>query len=308
MPTLSAAMETTSPGRQPLTLSYLTGGLGWSADYLVTWDERTHSIAVACRARVTNTSGTAFARADLGLIAGQLNRVAVPQPQPRGRIEAMAAPTSADASPPERELLADLHLYRLAQPVTLEDQQTRQFTLFEIAGLPVTRTYISEGGLSWQPLRGVEPQATHPRVRLTFTAPAAGKAEPMPAGTARIYTPDSKGEPRLVGEDFVPATPAGGRVDLEPGEAFDISVRRRQTDFVSGREPNGYNEASWQISVENAKPEPVDVRLIERLAGDWKVLSETASHEKVAADRIAWTLSVPARGTAELAYRVRTQR
>jgi hypothetical protein len=305
---LTAAVEVTSPGRQTLTLSYLSGGLTWSPDYLLTVDERTGRIGLVCRASLTNTSGATLERASVGLIAGQVRRQPPPTPpQPRGRIEAMASPT-ADAALPDREAVADLHLYRLAEPLTLEDQQTRQLTLFEVPELPVTRTYVSEGGGGLQPLRGIEPQPTHPRVRFTFSAPSAQGAQPLPAGIGRVFVRDGRGVLRFIGEDLVPATPAGGRVDLEPSEAFDVTVVRRQTDFVTGREPNAFSEAAWQIAVTNAKEEPVDVRLIERLPGDWKVLSQTAPFEKIAADRIGWTLTVPARGKAEVAYRVRTQR
>ncbi len=307
VPTLSASVDSAAPARQPLTLSYLTGGLGWSADYVLTVDERSRLARLAGWASITNTTGTAFAGASVGLIAGRVNRVAPPPSQPRAmRAEMMAAP--ADGGPPEREAVADLHLYRLAGTVNLDDRRTRQFTLFDIADLTVARSYVSEGGGAWQPLRGVEPAATHPRVRLTVTVPMGEGAQPLPAGAVRIFSRDSKGELRLIGEDRVPATPAGGRIELEPGDAFDITVRRRQTDFLASREPNAYTEAAWLIVAENAKDETVDVRVIERLAGDWKVLSETAPHMKEAADRIAWTLSVPARGKAEVAYRVRTQR
>lgn len=307
LPTLSATVQTTVDGEQPLTLTYLTGGVGWSADYVMAVDEQSRRIAVTGRASVTNTSGVSFEDASLGLVAGRINRIA-PPPQPRAmRAEAMAAP-AADGALPEREAVADLHLYRLPQPVTIGDRQTRQFTLFSVAELPVTRTYISEGGAIWQPMRGGEPQPTHPRVRLSFMVPSGQAAQPFPQGAARIYVRDSKGELRLVGEDMVPPTPAGGRVDLEPGDAFDITVRRKQTDFLASREPNAYTEAAWQITVDNAKDEAVEVRLIERLAGDWKILSETAPHEKEAADRVVWTLAVPAHGKSEVAYRVRTQR
>ncbi|MCU0837165.1 MAG: hypothetical protein MUE49_00395 [Rhodospirillales bacterium] len=306
-PTLSANVESAAAARQPLTLSYLTGGLGWSADYVVTLDEGSRLAHLAGRASVTNTTGSALTGASVGLIAGRVNRVAAPAPSPRAmRAEMMAAP--ADGAPPEREAVADLHLYRLAGTVNLDDRQTRQFPLLDIADLTVVRSYVSEGGGVWHPLRGVEPAVTHPRVRLAVTVPVGEGAQPFPAGAARIFSRDGKGELRLIGEDRVPATPAGGRIELEPGDAFDITVRRRQTDFLAAREPNAYTEAAWQISVDNAKDETVDVRVIERLAGDWKVLSETAPHMKEAADRIAWTVSVPARGKADLAYRVRLQR
>jgi len=50
------------------------------------------------------------------------------------------------------------------------------------------------------------------------------------------------------------------------------------------------------------------VKLVEIVPGDWKVLEESAPHEKESAGRLVWRLAVPAKGTAELTYRVRVHR
>ncbi|HSO42148.1 MAG TPA: DUF4139 domain-containing protein, partial [Rhodospirillales bacterium] len=63
----------------------------------------------------------------------------------------------------------------------------------------------------------------------------------------------------------------------------------------------------WLIELANAKPEAVKVEVVETIPGDWTMLSETAKHEKLAADRARWRLAVPAGGTATLEYRVRVR-
>lgn len=305
---LMAVVEAKAAGRGTLTLSYLTNGLNWLADYVIVLDEAMQRATLAARASVSNGTGIALKNAHLGLIAGRINRVSAPVAQPRvARAEMMVA-AGTESAPPERQAVADLHLYRLTQPVTIDDRQTRQFRLFEIDDQPIARSYVSEGGSSLQALRGGEVQPTHPNVHVALTVPGGADAQPFPEGIARLFVLDATGALRLLGEDRVPPTPAGGRLTLELGEAFDIALRRRQTDFIASREPSTFTESAWQILIDNSKGEAVEVRVIERLPGDWKILSSTTPYVKEAADRVSWKLPVPAKGRVELNYRVRIQR
>jgi hypothetical protein len=43
------------------------------------------------------------------------------------------------------------------------------------------------------------------------------------------------------------------------------------------------------------------------MPGDWTMLSESAKHEKTAANRALWRVSVPAGGASVLEYRVRVR-
>ena len=90
-----------------------------------------------------------------------------------------------------------------------------------------------------------EPRATHPHVRLNFrNAPRAKAGGPLPAGIVRVHTVAGEAAPPwLVGEDRIEHTPKGERVSLDLGEAFDLSVLRRQTDFAQSGLPKGARKA-----------------------------------------------------------------
>ncbi len=309
-PTLAATLANVPAGRQDLSLSYLSGGLSWSADYVLI--DRGRRLDLAGRATVANTAGVDYANAALGLIAGSIRRVSEPGAPKRAMMmragaDAMAAPAAAPPEP-QREAFNDLHLYRFPQPVSLADRQTRQLTLLNAADLALERTYVSEAYIQAFPVRGGEPLPSHPQIRLTFKAPDGEGRMPLPAGIARLYAADAQGALRLIGEDRLVATPAGQPVRLSPGEAFDLSVLRRQTDYVAAREPEKTVETGWRIDVSNAKDEAATVDLVEIIPGDWKILAESAPHAKDTADRLIWRLDVPARGAASLTYRVRLQR
>jgi hypothetical protein len=305
LPSLVASVNSDAAARRELELSYLTTGLSWQADYAVELDEAAGRLDIAGRATLTNVSGTDYREASLGLIAGQVNRVS--QPGPRREQLTMRA---ADASPmPEREAVGDLHLYRLDQPVTIDDRQTKQVALLAAEGVPFKREYVSEAGVQVFGGQRGEPRPSHPQVVLEFdNAEKDGPGIPLPAGVARVYTGDSTGAMRLLGEDQIDNTPVGESVKLTPGEAFDVTVKRRQTDFVRAGLPDGVFESAYRLEVKNAKTEEITVKLVEVIPGDWKILEENASHQTESADRLVWRLVVPAKRTAELTYRVRVHR
>jgi hypothetical protein len=311
LPSLVASLISGAAGRRELELTYLTTGLSWQADYVVELDEATGRLDIAGRATLTNVSGTDFREASLGLIAGRVNRVSQPGPRPQHRaMEMTAAMSVADAAPmPAREAVGDLHLYRLERPVTIGDRQTKQIALLAAEGVPFMREYVSEAGVQVFGRQRGEPRPTHPQVVLRFdNAEADGPGIPMPAGIARVYARDSAGAPQLLGEDRLDNTPVGESVKLTPGDAFDITVKRRQTDFVRAGLPEGVFEASYRVEVNNAKDVEVTVKLVEIIPGDWTILEESASHETESAGRLVWRLAVPAKGTAEMTYRVRVHR
>jgi hypothetical protein len=305
LPSLVASVDSDTAGRRELELSYLTTGLSWQADYAVELDEATNRLDLAGWATLTNVTGTDFSEALLGLIAGKINRVSKPGP----RREQMMM-RAADAAPmPEREAVGDLHLYRLERPVTIDDRQTKQVALLTSEGVPFVREYVSEAGAQVSRWQRNESRPSHPQVVLQFdNAESDGPGVPLPAGIARVYTRDSTGALRFLGEDQLHDTPVGESVELNPGEAFDITVTRRQTDFVRSGLPDGVFESAYRLEVENAKTEEITVKLVEIIPGDWKILEESAAHETESAERLVWRLVVPAKGTAELTYRVRVHR
>jgi hypothetical protein len=132
-------------------------------------------------------------------------------------------------------------------------------------------------------------------------APAAQ----CPRGSSGSTRRQTRPGPWLIGEDRTEHTPEGETVTLTLGEAFDITVLRRQTAFIQSGLPEGVSERSWVIDVKNARDQPATVRLVEVVPGEWTMLAESASHEKETADRLVWRLEVPAKGAAELTYRIR---
>lgn len=310
LPALVARVESTVDGKRTLALNYLTSGLSWEADYAVAVDLSKGVLDLDGRVTLTNRSGTDFRNASLGLVAGQVNR-ASPGGGPVPREAAMrmsAAMADASPAPPAREALGDYHLYVIQRPLDLADQQTKQLALLTASDVPVTREYVSEASVQGYGRYRGEPRPTHPEIRLRFeNDKQSGAGQPLPAGIARLYTRDDQGQLRLLGEDRIPHTAVGEKVEMSPGQAFDISVTRRQTDFKRLGLPDDVFESAWKIDIRNAKDEPVTVDVVETIPGDWVILSESASHTQDTAQRVIWSVPVAANGAAELTYRLRVE-
>jgi hypothetical protein len=306
-PVLSTTIVSDTEGPLALELGYLTTGLGWEADYVLEVDAAGERLGIVGRATIHNTSGTDFANASLALIAGDVRREAPPA-QPRA---AMAeSRMMLDAAPAvEREAVGDLHLYTIDEPVTLADRQTRQIALMSAANVPLTREYVSVGGPPVFRVIHDAPQPEQATVRLRFHNDSqTGPGVPLPAGLARVYTRGTDGAVRFLGEQQIPHSAVGQEVEVSPGRAFDVTVKREQTDYSQIGAARDVFESAHRLTVANAKDAAVTVRLIEVIAGDWEILEASAPHEKESADRAVWTTLVPPHGTATLTYRVRVRR
>ena len=215
-----------------------------------------------------------------------------------------------DAAPAvEREAVGDLHLYTIDEPVTLSDRQTRQIGLLSAADVPLTRTYVSVGGPPVFRVMLDEPQPEQATITLRFpNDKETGPGVPLPGGLARVYTREAGGAVRFLGEQQIPHAPVGQEVEVSPGRAFDVTVRREQTDYSQIGSARDLFESAHRLTVANAKSVAVTVRLIEVIAGDWEIVQASAPHAKESADRAVWSVEVPPYQTAEVTYRVRVQR
>src|SRR3546814_12794478 len=84
-------------------------------------------------------------------------------------------------------------------------------------------------------------------------------------GTVRVYKNDADGQALFVGEDSIQHTPKGETVKLTLGQAFDVTARPKQTDFI--RLSDRSFEAAYEIEIKNAKTTPVTVTVAEHIPG-----------------------------------------
>lgn len=279
-----------SAGKQQLRLTYQVDGLAWNAEYVGRYDDAEQRLTLQGAAVLQNNSGGDFIDADVDLVAGDIARSYSGGPRPMMmRAEAFKAADAAPSASPAFEY------YRYALPgrISLLQGETRGIALFAAQALEVAREYRLEDG--WR-ADGDVPEA-HPDIRLSFENTLD---RPLPAGSVRVY--DGAASPLLLGEDAIGHTAKGEPVSLTLGQAFDITGQRRVTDQSRDGQTR---ESERRIVISNAKDESVQVKVVERLPGDWEILSESLPHTRLDANRAVWVVGVPRGGKAVLNYRVR---
>ena len=131
-------------GTRPASLSYLTPGLGWRADYVALFDEADGKIDVQGWVTLTNSSGTTYENAQTLLVAGaptgsarrrRSRCVREPQPQPRPTLQ------QAGTESGSRERLGDYYLYPLSERTTIANLQTKQVSFLDVHGVPAEHGY-----------------------------------------------------------------------------------------------------------------------------------------------------------------------
>ena len=311
-PTLVISLNSGVEKVQQLELSYLTGGLSWRADYVANLAPDEKTLDLSGWVTLTNQSGATYPNATLQLVAGDVNRVKERDMVPEYAAMARLSPPPPPAPKMAEESLFEYHLYTLDRPTTLAASQTKQVALLSASGVPVRKEYLLQGqAYYYSGSHGDLGEKQKVGVFVEFDNKESSRlGMPLPKGIIRVYKRDSEGRAQFVGEDSVDHTPRHEQVRLKLGDAFDVTAKRKQTDYKSlGRQGKfGYvHESAFEVVLKNAKKEAVTVSLLEPLPGDWEVLQSTHPSTKEAAGTARFKVTVPAEGSAKLTYRVRVK-
>ena len=115
-----------------MTLTYLTPGLGWSADYVALFDEAAGRMDVQGWITLTNNSGTPYVNADTLLVAGAVGQASSQRYRSRGR-QPPGQLRQAGTESADRERLGDFYLYPLPERTTIANRQTKQVSFLDVA-------------------------------------------------------------------------------------------------------------------------------------------------------------------------------
>ncbi|WP_446653811.1 DUF4139 domain-containing protein [Blastomonas sp.] len=289
-PTLSITVDSQRAGQRDAAIRYLTGGLGWSADYVALFDEAKGSIDVQGWVTLSNSSGTTYRNADTLLVAGN-PQGASGFGNRRGNIRSAGTETA------NRERLGDYYLYPVGR-TTIADRQTKQINFLDVQGVPAMRAY--EYRVGWLASMS-EPQSADTVVKFS-SSKSGGLGDALPAGAVRFYQRDQRGSPQFIGENGIGHTPMGSALALKTGEAFDVKVK----SIVVERKR--LSSSKWQTSMRyeltNARDGAVTVDLMQSgLDFGWtdtRIVTESQKSERRNSDAVVWAVNVPANGTAEV--------
>ncbi|MEQ1822242.1 MAG: hypothetical protein ABL949_07020 [Fimbriimonadaceae bacterium] len=306
-PTLLWLLDSHRAGANQIELSYLTQGMNWNSDYVMTLGEGNEA---DFRGWVTlnNNSGATFKNAKLKLIAGDVNRV-VPTPQTMslGTAAVFDAPRSAPAF--EEEALFEYHLYTLQRPATVKDKEQKQVSLLEASGVTFEKKLIVDSMLNfgmYYPSEGeVGTGDIKPLVKVEFLNKKENQlGMPLPKGKVKVYQRDKSGSVQMVGEDQIDHTPRDERVSLTIGRSFDVRATRKRTNFK--RINSRTFEESFEIEVRNRKETAEKVHVYERHFAQWKIPSTSIEFKKLDSETMEYLVELKANEVKTIKYTVIT--
>jgi hypothetical protein len=301
-PTLVWLLENNLSKPQTVETSYLTSGITWKADYVMTLNEDDTKSDLSGWVTIDNGSGAAYRDATLKLVAGDVNRVLEEQP----RLMMARKEMTAEAAPQfKEEGFFEYHIYTLKRPSTIKDNQSKQISLFTSEAIPIKKELLLRGANHYYFGRNGEVMSNQ-KVGV-FIEIANRKEErlgiPLPKGKVRVYKQDSEGGMQFIGEDAIDHTAKDEKLRIKVGDAFDVVGSRKQTDWK--KTASDTYETAFEINIRNHKQEDVLVRVVEPIPGDWQMLSSSLDYTKGDAHTAEFRVPVKKDGETRLTYRVR---
>ena len=304
-PALDWILYSPQPARFDSELSYVSGGLSWSADYNIVAPEEGDTLELVGWVTLDNQSGKQFDHARIKLMAGDVNKV---QPPTAARF-AMSAGAIGGVMPPpqvEEKAFEDYHLYSLPLPATVRDRETKQVEFLRAAGIQSKRIYIYDGMRpdrnfnAYNDLRQIQQYGTQSNPHVWVMREFANSSSnhlgvPLPKGRVRFYRRDQDGQVEFTGENQIDHTGKDETIRVYTGNAFDITGERRQTRFQSQMVPgNGFIDEAFEIKLRNHKSDPATIRVVEHLYrwSTWVITQESASHRQVDSRTIEYEVTL----------------
>lgn len=311
-PTLVWSILAAKSGKNDIELSYLTKGVSWQSDYVLSLDDRGLIGDLKGWVTLTNTSGTSYLVNTLKLLAGDVARVQPPQSMAFGGSSGARAMKAAADNQFSEEQFSDYHLYTLNRQTMIKDKEAKQVSLLEAFGVPVKKKLVADAMGNYYRYRPTEEGAVglgeiKPLVQIVLKNDKASKlGMPLPKGIFKVYQRDSAGSLQLLGEDEIDHTPKEDTVTLTVGRAFDVRVDRVRKDFKWLENRRGTVE-TFEIEVRNRKDTAETVIVLERHWWENKILRTTHEYKKLDFETYEFTVELKPNEVKKFEYVVETR-
>ncbi len=301
-PTLIWLLDNKAASRQKIETLYLTNGINWRADYVLTLDRKDATGNLYGWVTVDNKSGAPYKNAKLKLVAGDIHRAR--DDLRREKVMAAAAAQRAESEFREAAFF-EYHIYTLERKTTIKENQTKQIGLLNASNVPLKKEFIYRGAAHYYRSRyGDAIKADKVGVFLEIQNKKENNlGMPFPKGIVRVYKEDHDKSLQFVGEDSIDHTPKDEKIRIKMGNAFDIAATRKQ--MVWEKISKDTYEIAFEISLRNHKAEDVTIKVVEPLSWDWKILESSHAHTKVDAHTVSFDVPVKKDAEAKLTYRAR---
>jgi len=342
-PTLSTTVAPGQAGARTVTLSYLALGLGWKADYVITERSPGQPYQVDAWVTLTNEGAEGFRDAQVGVVAGELNRVLsqptraflrqaasracwaggttsdVPLRDNRRRFFGFPPPPPPPApAMMAREAMADEIVVTGAKVQREELADYQFYRLAEPTTLNPRQTkqvrFLSKTaavaarvyrGDIYAALQSEQPFSTSVRLRFRNDE-AQGLGEPLPKGSARVFAP-FRGRSLYVGRDDDLRDTARGlewEITSAASEAVSLQAKTSAARTVAIGNERQRQIETREVRVANASAQAANVELAERIYGDSQRITAETVRNRMKDGAPTWTLTLPPGGEQTLRYTI----
>lgn len=188
-------------------------------------------------------------------------------------------------------------------------EETKQLMHMSLAGVPIEKVWRFDTGLlPWDPKQVDGNVGVPVYYKIHNTAKTGlGKAA-LDGGKLRLYMDDGRGGSIFAGEDNVNVVPVGEKMEVYVGDSRDLVVTQRK---MSERKINVRKNTSGAVvlfdsdevieaKIENFKPDPARLVLVQHLPGQWEMKACNLPYTRQDADTFEFEIELPANGKAEL--------
>lgn len=286
-PTLTWLLESKEE-EHLIEVSYVTSGIGWSADYVLVLNRNEEGGDFRGWATIDNQSGVDYNNAKVRLIAKE------------GFKESEKRHNSQIMARSQEKKSFEYHDYKLQRITTIKDGQKKQINFLQ-KNITPTEQLVYCGDSSYY-RSYYDTTISHEKIQ-AYLDIENNLDMVLPRGKVEIYQEDKEGELRLVGEDKIGHIPKDKKIRLNLGMAFDVVFSRKQT--VYKRLTPSLSEIGWKLFIENHRQKPVNVIIKEPIEGDWEMITTSFPYQKISANTLQFVLDVPANGQKSFDYQVK---
>jgi hypothetical protein len=340
-PTLSVKTTAKTERQVTLTLSYLSGGFDWQADYVIAMRKDGQSADLFAWITLASTDITSFVDADTQVVAGKINRTANSYYGPRNFASASYLPLqcwplpkydlytrerfAARGGPPppppppapeapamdivvtgNRVAVGMMAEAKMATAEELGDLKLYRFpTRVTVASQSQKQVgLMNKAGVKLAPIYVSDIMGENAQTGLLLrgkNSAANGLGAAMPAGKAAVFS-EVGGQMLLIGESAIDDKAVDEVVEFRMGRPQSVSAQVAGTR----RHPND-RTTGYALTVTNDQPWPVTYEAKIHLY-DYEKIARSSSRLGRKDGASFWTTVIPANGTATLSYAVRDDR
>tara|TARA_B100001996_G_scaffold121762_1_gene92029 strand:+ start:251 stop:1585 length:1335 start_codon:yes stop_codon:yes gene_type:complete len=277
-------------------LIYMTNGFEWNAVYRMEL-LGDGSATLIPEAYISNYSSITFDNLKIKLVEGVLGNNQKNSIRSNRKLSSVSRNSEMGTQIGEESVLGDYHIYNYPKRFSFGSNEHVSVRLYESRKINYSKIYVFQNGERRQK---EEPLEIEFQVENTIEN---NLNIPLPQGRIALYEySDSALE--FTGEDNVKQTPKGEVLTIRAGRSFDVIGKRRVVNFDRQRKSE---EASIEILINNTKDEEINIRLEEKILGDWVIKDASNNYIKKDATTIHFPLSISKGKKALVTYTYRKE-